>query len=88
MACGCPPLKVTSSAPSSFFHEKAGSAARPVRKNPSISLTWAKWTAAGVSLLSSDAKPWLRADWTTCAEPSFRAAIAETPGGEIDHSRS
>src|SRR3990172_3728182 len=88
MACGCPPLKVTTSAPSRFFQVKAGSALRPVRKNPSISLTWAKCTAAGVSPLSSEAKPLLTSECTTAADPSFKAAIAETPGGEIDHAGS
>ena len=88
IASGWPPLKSTTSAPSSFFQVKAGSAWRPVRKNPSISLTWAKWTASGVSPLSSAVNPWLSADCTTCAEPSFSAASAETPGGETDHSGS
>jgi hypothetical protein len=81
-------LNITTSAPSSFFQLKAGSASRPVRKNPSISFTCAKCTASGVSPLSRVAKPWLRADCTTCADPSFNAASAETPGGETDHSGS
>src|SRR5687767_4876629 len=41
-AIGWPALNMTTSAPSSFFHVNAGSASRPVRKNPSISLIWAK----------------------------------------------
>jgi hypothetical protein len=59
-----------------------------VRKNPSISLICAKWSAGGVSPLLRDANPWLSADWTTCAEPSSSAASAETPGFATDHSGS
>jgi hypothetical protein len=79
---------MTSSAPSSFFHEKPGSAARPVRKKPSISLICAKCTDEGVSPLLSVVKPWLKADCTTCAEPSSSAASADTPGLATDHSGS
>ena len=88
IASGWPALNITTSAPSSFFHAKSGSASRPVRKKPSISLICAKCTAGGVSPLSSGPKPWLSADCATCAEPSLSASIADMPGGETDHCGS
>ena len=88
MASGWPPPNNTTSAPSSLFQENSGSGSRPVRKKPSISLIWAKWTTPGSSPFDSGPKAWLSADCTTWAEPSFKAAMAETPGGETDQSAS
>ena len=61
----------------------AGSGARPVRKNPSISLIWAKCRAGGVSPRSSAEIAWDGADCATWAEPSLSASIAEAPGAEM-----
>ena len=88
MASGWPPPNSTTSAPSSLRQSKSASGSRPVRKKPSISLIWAKWTTPGASPLDSGPKAWLSADWTTWAEPSLSAAMAETPGGDTDQSAS
>ena len=63
---------------------KAGSGARPVRKKPSFSLIWAKWTAGGRWPFSSGPKPCEGADWQTCTVPSTSPSIADLPGGAIE----
>ena len=88
IASGWPPPNSTTGAPSSLRQSNPGSGSRAVRKNPSVSLIWAKWTTPGSSPRDSGPKAWLSADCTTWALLSFKAAMADTPGGETDHSAS
>ena len=80
MASGWPPWSTSTRLPLSLSQEKAGSGARPVRKNPSISLIWAKCTAGGAWPFSSGPKPWDGADWHTCTVPATTPSIADLPG--------
>ena len=59
-----------------------------MRKKPSFSLIWAKWSAGGVLPCSSSVKPWLGADCATCTEPSRRLAIAVCPAADTACRRS
>jgi len=68
----------------SLSQEKPGSATRPVRKKPSISLIWAKWTAGGVWPFSSGPKPCDGADWQTCTVPAATPSMADLPSGAIE----
>ncbi len=63
---------------------KPGSGARPVRKNPSISLIWAKCTAGGVWPFSSGPKPCEGADWQTCTVPATTPSMADLPAGATE----
>jgi hypothetical protein len=80
MAIGWPPWSISTSRPASLFQENSGSALRPVTKNPSRSLIWAKWATGGVWPRSRGPKPWAGADWATWAVPSSSEAMADLPG--------
>jgi hypothetical protein len=67
-----------------LFHENAGSGARPVRKNPSISLICAKCTAGGAWPFSSGPKPCDGADWQTCTVPATTPSMADLPSGAME----
>jgi len=84
MASGWPPWSTRTFLPLSLSHANAGSGARPVRKKPSFSLIWAKWTAGGAWPFSSGPNPCEGADWATCAVPCRRPSIADLPGGAME----
>ena len=61
-----------------------GSGARAVRKKPSISLIWAKWTAGGFWPFSSGPKPCDGADWPTCTVPFTSPSIEDVPAAATE----
>ena len=70
--------------PRSLFQAKLGSDARPVRKNPSISLIWAKCTTGGARPRSSGPNPCEGADWQTCTVPATTPSMADLPAGATE----
>ena len=63
---------------------KPGSGARPVRKNPSISLIWAKCATGGAWPRSSGPKPCDGADWQTSTVPATTPSMADLPAGATE----
>jgi hypothetical protein len=63
---------------------KPGSAARPARKKPSISLICAKCTAGGACPFSSGPKLCDGADWQTWTVPATTPSMADLPGGATE----
>ncbi len=84
MASGWPPWSTSTRLPFSLSQENVGSGARPVRKNPSISLIWAKCIAGGAWPFSRGPKPWDGADWHTCTVPATTPSIADFPSGAME----